>query len=554
MFRRFFCLILIPAVLAAGLAASPAVRAQGPAPTDPHMQWWRDARFGMFIHWGPASVKGVEISWGRKPNPFGPNPGGMPAAEYDELYKQFNPVKFNAKAVVAMAKAAGMKYIVFTTKHHDGFCEFDSKYTDYKITSPESPYGKDIVKQLADATHAAGLHWGVYYSQLDTHQPDYLTDHAKYNVYFHNQMHELLTNYGLVDLVWFDGNGNSADYWDADNLFRDMRAVNPNLIINNRCGLPGDYYTPEQTIGGYDDQKPWETCMTIGGHWSYSPTDTYKSSVQCIQTLARCIGGDGNLLLNIGPRPDGTVDPTQADRLKAIAKWMKVNNSSVYGTRGGPYKPAPDYACTRKGSTIYLHLLNWDGDSVVLPALPKHIVSTRLLGGGTAQVSQTSDAVTVTIPDNRHNAADTVVALTLDGTAMDISPISPQPKYINITGSNTYQNDSTYAPARAFDGDDGSRWATDDGIKKCWISADLSVPRPIKGVEIHEAYGTRVQKFEFQVKGTDTSDWVTVASGRVVGPDFTANFSPVFATSIRLNVLDATDPPTISEIKVLSAK
>jgi len=547
--KGLFNLLAVSVLLFGALASSP-VRAQAPAPVDAHMQWWKDSRFGMFIHWGPISVKGTEISWSRDPNPAGANPGGVPASEYDNLYKQFNPVKLDAQQIVALAKAAGMKYIVLTCKHHDGFCEFDSKYTNYKITSPESPYGKDIVKQLADATHTAGLHWCVYYSQPDLHNPDYSADHAKYNVYFHNQVHELLTNYGKVDLIWFDGLGNSAEYWDAQNLFNQMRAVNPNLIINNRCGLPGDYYTPEQRIGAYDDQKPWETCMTIGNQWAYSPDDSYKTSVRCIQTLARCIGGDGNLLLNIGLRPDGTIDPTQADRLRAIARWMKVNSASVYGTRGGPYEPSAAYTSTRKGNTVYVHILRWDGDALVLPAIPKRIVSSYVLGVGHAVVIQSSDSVKIALPAIRHDAADTVIGLKLSGTAMDISPIAAKSKFVNALASNTFQNDPTYSALRAFDGDDSTRWATNYGVKQCWVSADLTSRKPIEGVEIREAYPGRVQKFQFQYKGYDGDDWITVAEGTTLGAKYSATFSAVIAKSIRLNILDSTDGPTIADISL----
>ena len=387
------------------------------------MKWWKEARFGMFVHWGPISVEGKEISWSRDPNPAGPNPSGIPAAVYDSLWKRFNPTLFNAESIVSLAKAAGMKYIVLTCKHHDGFCEFDSKYTDYKITNPESPYGKDIARQLADATHKAGLHWGVYYSQPDLHNAAYIANHAAYNTYFHNQVCELLNNYGPVDIVWFDGLGRDASFWDAENLFRQIQSIDPNAIINNRCGLAGDYDTPEQTIGDYNDQRPWETCMTIGDSWAYVPNDNYKSAADCVQTLARCIGGDGNLLLNIGPRSDGTVDPTQADRLRSIAKWMKVHSHSVYGTRGGPYKPTEAYATTRAGKTIFLHVLRWDGDSVLLPPLPKRILSADVLGGGNASIKQTPSGITVEVPSRFHNEADTVVVLRLNGTAMDIGPI-----------------------------------------------------------------------------------------------------------------------------------
>jgi len=544
------------AVLGAAMAGP--VLAQRPAETPAHMQWWRDARFGMFIHWGPVSLPGTEISWSRNPGPMGPNPNGIPAANYDALYKHFNPVKFDAKAIVDMAKAAGMKYIVFTCKHHDGFCEFDSAYTDYKITSPESPYGKDIVRQLAEATHAAGLHWCVYYSQPDIHHPDYKVDQPKYDEYFHKQVHELLTEYGKVDLIWFDGLGGTSDFWDAPTLFQEMRAVNPDLIINDRCGLPADYSTPEQRIGAYDDQRPWETCMTVGDQWSYNPNDHYNSATQCIQTLARCVGGDGNLLLNIGPEPDGSVDPTQADRLHAIAHWMKRNHESIYGTRGGPYKPASTYVSTRKGDTVYVHVLRWseDGD-VTLPPLARQVVSSKLVGHGKVQVTQTSEGIHIDVPAAGHREdADTVIALKLDGSAMDISPIDALPKSpaATLTASNIYAGDPTYAAQKAYDDDNESRWATDGGTKQGWLQADFAAPTKVDGVSIREAIANRVLKFEIQYRTDYAAPWQTVASGTEIGLDHHVKFDAVTARAVRLNILDASDGPTISELTFHVAK
>ncbi|MEO7718919.1 MAG: alpha-L-fucosidase [Capsulimonas sp.] len=551
--KHFLTAALAGLALAGALLGGPA-HAQGPAPTDPHMQWWRDARFGMFIHWGPISVKGTEISWSRNPNPYGENKGGIPAVEYDNLYKQFNPEKFDAKAIVALAKAAGMKYIVLTCKHHDGFAEWDSKLTDYKITSPESPYQKDIVKQLADATRAAGLHWCVYYSQPDLHHPDYDVNQPAYDKYFHAQVHELLTNYGKVDLMWFDGIGHKSEFWDAPTLFQEMRAVNPNLIINDRCGLPGDYYTPEQRIGAYDDQRPWETCMTIGDQWSYKPGDRYKSAAQCIQTLAKCAGGDGNLLLNIGPQPDGAVDPTQADRLRAMAAWMKTRGVSITGTRGGPYKPTSSYVSTRKGNTVYVHVLRWAEDSVTLPALPKRIVKSRLVGKGSASVTQNHDSVTISVPAKDRDAADTVVALQLDGSAMDVAAIDSPTSKLTASASNVFEGSADYDASKAFDDDTSSRWASDTGTKPVWLQAEFAQTAKISGVTIAEAYAGRVQKFEIQYQAPGSSDWTTLTTGTKLGEDYTAQFAPVTAKAVRLNILETTESPTISEISFTPAK
>ena len=552
---RNLCMLSLAGLLLSSLSFAPAV-AQGPAPTDKHLQWWRDARFGMFIHWAPISIRGTELSWSRNPGPFGPNDSGIPAAEYDALYKQFNPVKFDPKAIVALAKSAGMKYIVFTTKHHDGFCEWDTKATDFKITSPDCPYGKDIVKQLADACHKAGMHFGIYYSQIDLHHPDYDINHPAYNVYFHKQIHELVTGYGKVDLVWFDGGGKPAAYWDAENLFKQIYKDDPGVVINDRCGLPGDYYTPEQVVGSYDDQRAWETCDTIGDHWSYNPNDQYKTRIQCIQNLARCAGGDGNLLLDIGPKGDGSVDETQADRLHAIGEWMKTHSGAITGTRGGPYKPGMDYVSTRKGNTIFVHMLRWSNGSVTLPALTKRITSSRLLGRGSVSVKQTADGVTIAVPEKFRDAADTVIALNLDGSAMDLAPIKPNPPSMRatMTSSNVYQDSSSYTPSLAFDNDEGTRWATDDRAKQWWLQAELASPAKIGGIAIDEACGNRVQKFEIQYKPVSGGDWITIVSGEKIGNGYSTAFTPVEAKSMRLNILASNGAPTISDIAFTTVK
>jgi len=317
------------------------------------MQWWRDARFGLFVHWGPVSLKGTEISWSRGGERRGiGGTGTIPVEEYDNLYKTFNPVEFDADEWVAIAQAAGMKYIVFTTKHHDGFSMFDSRATDYRITSPESPFGRDVVAELARACHKAGMRLGFYYSPVDWYHPDYRTDHHdRYIKYMHEQVKELCSNYGTIDIMWFDGlqihpmsgSGGSNVYdpalakdWDSPALFRTMRSLQPHVIVNNRCGLEGDFDTPEQHVGFFQTGRPWESCITICQQWAWKPDDTMKSLEECIRILASCAGGDGNLLLNVGPMPDGKIEQRQVDRLREIGVWLRANGESIYGTRGGP--------------------------------------------------------------------------------------------------------------------------------------------------------------------------------------------------------------------------
>ena len=390
---------------------------------DARLRWWREVRFGMFIHWGPVSLKGTEIGWSRGGERRGrTGTGSIPVEIYDNLYRQFNPVKFNADQWVQIAKDAGMKYLVFTSKHHDGFSMFDSKLTDYKITN--SPFKRDVVKELADACHKAGLKLGFYYSPVDWYHPDYRTaQHARYIEFLHGQIRELCTNYGRVDIIWFDGLGGKADDWDSENLFRIIRSLQPHAIINNRAGLPGDHDTPEQRIGRFQTGRAWETCMTLGRQWAWKPDDQIKSSQQCIQTLVRVVGGDGNFLFNVGPMPDGRIEPRQAERLREIGRWLSKYGQSIYATRGGPFKPGTWGASTHRDNRIYLHILDWQGERLTLPAIDKKIVRGSLLTGGKADIKQSQDGITITVAEEHQQDKVTILEVELDGSASEIEPL-----------------------------------------------------------------------------------------------------------------------------------
>ena len=337
---------------------------------------------------GPVSLTGKELSWARTSRQrFGP--GEIPDAIYDGLYTRFNPVQYDARQWVAMAQTAGVRYMVYVCKHHDGFCNFDSKLTDYKITSPASPYGKDIVKQLADACHASGMKFGVYYSQPDWHNPDcYAGNHARYLDYFHGQIRELLSNYGQVDILWFDclgyGGyfGRDARDWGADAVLKMARQLQPHIVVNNRCGVPADFETPEQTLGHCNFQRAWESVITLGGaQWSWLPEAKLMSREEIIRTLVNCACGDGNLLLGIGPMPDGRIEPRQAQRLAEVGRWLAECGESIYGTRGGPLATAAWGGTTCKDDTVYVHVLKWPGETLTLPPIERKIVAARLVGG-----------------------------------------------------------------------------------------------------------------------------------------------------------------------------
>ena len=533
----------------------PAAKSETAEQRELRMQWWREARFGLFVHWGPVSLKGTEIGWSRDPGPNNAKGGGIPASEYDQLFKKFNPVKFNAREWVAIARAAGMKYLVFTTKHHDGFCEFDSQLTDYKITSPESPFRRDVVKELADACHEAGLKLGFYYSQPDSHHPDYRTaNHARYLDYMQGQVRELLTNYGRVDIIWFDGLGGTAADWNAEKLFPMMKQLQPHIVINNRCGLRADYDTPEQTIGAFQMHWPWESCITICNQWAWKPGDRMKTLEECLRTLITCAGGDGNLLFNVGPMPSGEIEPRQVARLREMGAWLAKNGESIYGTRGGPFKPTKSIVSTRKGSAIYIHVFRWDGDHVTLPALPGKIAAATLLGGGKVQWTQTGTELTLGVDKKDRGDIDTIIKLEWDGDAEKIPAISTKgPGLIKpgmkASASNVYQNDPAYKADKAFDGDTETRWATDSGTKAAWLELDLGQPKTFRRAAIEEAYGSRVKSFELQYR--DGAGWKTFHKGTTIGDRFeTPKLEPVTAQHVRLNILSATEGPTITELEL----
>jgi len=418
------------------------------------MQWWREARFGMFVHWGPVSLKGTEIGWSRGDQ--------VPTEVYDQLYREFNPTGFNADDWVSVAKAAGMKYLVFTTKHHDGFCEWDTKFTGYNIMN--TPFHRDVVKELAAACRSQGVVFGIYHSICDWRHPDYPLgspggktqkpapnmDH--YNAYLKNQLAELIGNYGPFGVLWFDGEWESPwTYERGVDLNNYVRALQPGILINNRVGKgragmagttqdparqPGDYDTPEQQVGKFQNDRPWESCITICRQWAWRPDDPMKSMKECLRTLITCAGGDGNLLLNVGPMPDGRIEPRQVERLREIGQWLGRYGRTIYATRGGPFKPGPWGASTFTGNTVYLHLFDLNRPRLSLPPIARTIVGSTVLTGGTAEVGQTPNGITLMLPQASLQDISTIVELRLDGPAADI-PSVEVPSEFQAAGQST---------------------------------------------------------------------------------------------------------------------
>lgn len=422
--------------------------AETEAERDARMEWFREARFGMFIHWGVYSVPAGE--WKGKPYKgiaeWIQNHAKIPVAEYEPLKDQFNPVKYDPEAWVKLAKDAGMKYIVITSKHHDGFGLWDSKQTEWDIAS--TPYKKDLLKPLAEACRKHGLKFCLYHSIMDWHHPDWGTkkpwrgnadnpspDMDAYTAYMKAQLKELLTEYGDIGILWFDGEWEDAWTHERGKDLDDyVRSLQPNIIVNNRVDkgrrgmegmskdnkFRGDYGTPEQQIpaGGLPGVD-WESCMTMNDTWGYSNLDhDWKSSEKLIRNLVDIASKGGNYLLNVGPTGEGEIPAPSIDRLEVIADWMKVNAESIHGTQANPFKSTPWGRCTMKwvdgDVRLYLHIFDWPKDGKLeLTHLGNKIVKASLLAKPDAAVKV--DGTTLTLPGEAPDPINSVVAIDIKG-------------------------------------------------------------------------------------------------------------------------------------------
>ena len=423
------------ALLFSSLQAQP--KAGTAEKTSSDMDWWQNARFGMFIHWGLYSEAAGK--WDGKPikgiGEWIMNSAHIPRAQYEKLAAKFDPVDFNASQWVKIAKEAGMKYIVITTKHHDGFCMFNTKATPYNIVDA-TPWHKDPMALLSKASKEQGIKFCTYYSVMDwhtpfqqaadtnaekpTYNPTTLTEPGKYISYMKQQIHELVSQYH-TNLLWFDGGWLKG--WtekDAQEIYNYIHSINPSIIVNNRLGFHvGDYGTPEQEIPVRGLPGPWETCMTLNDTWGFKSDDNnWKSDTTLITNLIHCASGGGNFLLNVGPTASGIIPQPEVDRLMAMGRWLKVNGEAIYGSHRTPFNVALPYGyATEKPGKVFLEVTQWPKDGVITVPMKNKITKAYLLANPKHTLAVTNDAgnLEIHLPKKAPDPIASVVVLQING-------------------------------------------------------------------------------------------------------------------------------------------
>ena len=407
------------------------------------MQEWKGMRFGMFIHWGLYAFMG-KGEWVMYNQPVDKD-------DYRKLMNSFTAEQFDAGKWASAAKAAGMKYMVLTTRHHDGFSLWDSAASHEQFTSMHTPARRDFVREYVEACRDAGLKVGLYYSPMDWRFPGYFFPQMyrksamKMRKQCYEQVHELLTQYGKIDIFWFDGGedywlchgrnlhkDNSGEdfrlhpqcpgFWGAEELNSMIRSLQPGIIVNNRFGMRefGDFLTPENEIGSFNTETPWETNNTLNGSWGWVPGRAPLSLRRCIHLLVRCATGDGNLLLNIGPKPDGSIEPDQLERLNEIGSWLSRYGESIYETTGGPLINTATGGMTFRDNIIYVHILDWPENRIILPELNADILEVSSPTSQTLHYELRDAKLHLSVDAEERQCIDTIVKLRLDRPASQL--------------------------------------------------------------------------------------------------------------------------------------
>lgn len=518
------------------------------------MDWWKEAKFGMFIHWGVYTVPAGTYN-GKQIGGNGEwimNSGKIPVEEYKAYAQQFNPIKYNPEAWVKLAKDAGMKYIVITSKHHDGFALFDSKVTDWDIAA--TPYGKDLLKPLVEACRKEGIKLGFYYSQAqDWNHPGGAASGGHWDVaqegsmdcYIDNialpQVKEILENYGDLDILWWDTPVNMTK--ERSEIFLPLINNYPNLITNNRLGrgYRGDIETPEQSVPatGFPDRN-WEVCMTMNDTWGYKSYDNnWKSTQILLQTLVEIVSKGGNFLLNVGPTAEGIIPEPSIKRLKEIGEWIKINSESIYGITASPFHYLQWGRCTQKDNKLFLHVFNWPSDGQLTVPLLNKVEKAYLLADPktTLKIENFVSKNIIKLPTIPPDKNISVIVLELIG----------KPKVLPIPSAGKKVKTSSEKPgSEAYNLTDGNyknNWQPKNNKKKIWAEVDLGERTQIGAVSVVEPWRIgkdKGQKLKLQYYAS--MKWKIISEFTTNGTGHIENIKPITARKFRLKIIESKEP------------
>ncbi len=536
-------------------------QAETAAQRDARMKWWREAKFGMFIHWGIYSVLAGSYQDKTSYGEWVMQQARIPVDEYRRFGQKFNPVKYDPAEWVRIAQGAGMRYMVITSKHHDGFALFPSTVSNWNVAEA-TPYKKDLLGPLVGAAHDAGLKIGFYYSQSQDWnnrggaKKGYAdgegwdpAHRGSYDNYINDiavpQVRELLTRYP-IDILWWD----TPMFMTPERVepFLALKKLRPGLISNNRLGGgPSDMATPEQYVPITGRKGDWETCMTMNGHWGYNAYDTnWKSTTDLIHTLAETCSRGGNLLLNVGPTAEGKIPTESVERLHEIGRWIQINGDSIYGTTAGPFTYLAWGCATRKGDTLYLHVFNWPANGRLVVPLNNKVKSAYLLAAPKQKlkVTSTHGKLVVELPVTPPDAFDSVVAMQIQ----DEPIVEPLPSAsATVKASSTLNGtDASYVN----DGTEDKLWRAPAEIKVAFLDIELKQATAIGGFGIAEPDVWPRMNQVYTLEYLDATGWHKVAEGRTIGHGVKRPIPVITAKKFRLTMECNAGSPGVAEFQL----